>query len=1082
MNKRSISISLPALFILTGLSLLAQRTTGEILGTVRDQTEAVLPGARVTIINMDTGLTRNILTDETGSYHVRLLPVGRYKIEAELTGFKKQEITGLELQVDQVARIDLSMQVGQVSETLEVEAQAPLTKTDSADVGMVIEQKQIRTLPVRGENSFVDLVSLDAGVVKTATYLNSIFTDLFGGQANSYGSPGDGSRFMIDGVDIKDTAYSRINIRISGNAIQEMKAESNSYASEFGQNSGLHVNMITKSGSNDYHGSLFWNIRNSVLNARNFFEPSQKPLSQFNIYGGSIGGPIVKNKTFFFFNYQGTRDRKSVSRLVSVPPVAMRAGDLSSLPQQIFDPATYDPATGRRQPFPGNIIPANRISPVARNILYGTSDGVQPALFPMPDRPGLANNLLGLGKQQQDFDQFVVRVDHKFSDTDSVYGRYIYDRQNRNLRFNRYLHDLPNFTDVWRSPAQNVRVGWTKTLGANKVNEAKLGFDRMTQFLQDEVCCNTPVPARLGIQGTSKLFQYNPWVTIAGFNRAGTLLNAPNNRSDNTYTIGDTFSYNVRSHAIAFGGEWRRREINGGAQPTPNGNFTFSARYTTQPGVANTGFSLADFLLGFPTSAGVGREEVFRNHKQYDLGLFVKDTWKVHPKLTLDLGVRWEYLQAPSEIRGRISQFDPVQGKLVALNGAQMNDPLVSTTPWPEGIRITTTDPNNVAPRIGLAYRPFGGNKTVFRGSYGIAYLGFDLFRMNDLANNRPFVNPLSFVGDPLIPNLTIANPFPEGQGIVSATARGTQRQWIDGYNQQWNFSAERALTDNLVWDIGYIGNRGVHLKVQGNLDLPPPGPGSPQLRRPYPDFTSVAWTQPSGASSYHGLRTNLKQRFTKGFSGEFSYVWSKWLDCGGNGLFADTGDNQRRNPFDCKAEWGRSIYDQRHRVVFNFLYEIPFMRGPDKGVAGAILGNWIIAGIGTFATGGAIDPTIAYDNSNTGSLSDRPDLVSDPNQNAPHTREKWFNTEAFARPPQYTFGNAGRNTITGPGYATFDFSMLKDWKVESWRIQFRTDFFNMTNHTNFDTPNTTAFTPAFGTISNAANSRQIQFGLRIEF
>ena len=250
--------------------------------------------------------------------------------------------------------------------------------------------------------------------------------------------------------------------------------------------------------------------------------------------------------------------------------------------------------------------------------------GINLRSFPLPDRSGVANNLLGFGKQVQDFNQYVVRIDHKFSDTDPVYGRYIYDPQNRRLSLNRYLHDLPGFTDVWKSPAQNVRIGWTRTLGTSGVNEAKLGFDRNRQFLQDELCCNTPVAERLGIQGTSKLFQYNPWVTIAGFNRAGALLNAPNNRSDNTYTVGDTFSYNLRSHSLAFGGEWRRREINGGAQITPNGNFSFSPRYTTQPGVANSGFSLADFLLGFPTSASVGREEVFRNYKQYDFGIFVK--------------------------------------------------------------------------------------------------------------------------------------------------------------------------------------------------------------------------------------------------------------------------------------------------------------------------------------------------------------------------------------------------------------------------------------------------------------------------
>ena len=571
-NFSSIGI---ILLLLSFASTFAQRTTAEIVGTVTDETGGVLPGVEVVITNLDTALTRSTFTNDSGNYHVRLLPVGRYSVSGELVGFKKQEISGIILQVDQVARIDLSLEVGEITELVEVEGTAPLTKTDDADIGMVIENQQIEELPLRGENSFVDLVSLDAGAAKVSGHLTSIFTDLFGGMTNAYGSPPDGSRFMIDGVDVKDTAYSRIDIRLSGNATREMKSQMNSHSAEFGMNSGIQVNMVTKSGTNEIHGNVFWDHRNSSANARNFFDPSREsrvreglsevPILQFNIFGASVGGPIVQDQTFFFFNYQGTRENKSLTRPASVPTMKMRNGDFSEiLPGTVIK----DPLTG--QPFPGNIIPENRIHPVARNMMFGVGE-VNP-LWPVPDRPGIANNILPSRVQEQVFDQYVFRVDHSLTDSDNICVRYIYDKQDRVLRYNKFLHQLPDYNDIFSTPAHNARVGWTKVMGATAVNELKLGVNRMTQTLEDEIY-GTPVPKLLGIEGTSTLFQYNPWVNVAGFSRTGTLLNAPNNRVDNTYLAGDTISWNVGSHALGFGGEWREREQNGGSQPIPNGYF-----------------------------------------------------------------------------------------------------------------------------------------------------------------------------------------------------------------------------------------------------------------------------------------------------------------------------------------------------------------------------------------------------------------------------------------------------------------------------------------------------------------------------
>ncbi len=1083
----------PFLIFLLPVYALAQKPVGEFLGRVTDQTGAVIVGGKISVTHVGTGQERTLITDDTGTYHATLLPIGEYRITAEVSGFKRKGIANVILHVNEVVRVDIQMEVGEISEVVEVKGTAPLTKTDAVDVGQVIEERQITRLPFRGENSFTDIVTLDAGVVKPVNFQATVFHELFGGTANAYGSQGDASSFTIDGVDVKDAAYSRIDIRPSKNAVTELKSQSNSSTLEGFGRGGLEVNIVTKSGTNEFHGDYYWDHRNAATNARKFFDPT-KQFFLFNQFGGSIGGPIKKDKLLFFFNYQGTRERKAESRFATVAPVPMRTGDFSSLLAQgiqIFDPLTFDPATGRRQPFAGNIIPPGRIHPVARNMLFGTSDGRQPALFPLPDRPGLANNLFGSRVRRQDFDQFIGRIDFKLSQSDTIFGRYILDDQDRVLPFNRFLHQLPNFTDLWNTQANSARIGWTRVVSTRFINEVKLGFMRSTQFLQESVCCNTPVAERLGIQGTSKLFQYNPWVIISGFSRSGGILNGPNNRSDNTYIIGDTASYTAGPHALSFGAEAKRREMNGGAQPTPNGSYVFTSRFTTQPGVPNTGFALADFLLGYPTSAAVGRENGFANFRQNILGFFVQDTWKATPRLTLNLGLGWDYYSPWSDTDDRMSNFNPAIGKLQLIGDdpnpggvpreVLLRDPLVSGDPYPHGRRIFGRDLNNFAPRVGFAYRPFGNNDTVIRAGYGLYYTSIDAFHMTRARQNRPFVNNLSFFADPLVPNFDIANPFPEDRGIPSAAGRAFPLDWRDPYSQQWNLFIERALTRDVAFSIGYIGNKGTKLKTdEVDINDARPGPGPVAPRRPFPSFTSIGALYNNGSSSYHGLRVGAKRQFAQGFQGELSYVWSKWLDCGGNGFLGEINDKLRRDQENCRLEWGRSIFDARHRFVYNTIWMIPY-RG--KGAPGAIFGYWGVSSIGTFSTGGGLDVVLPFDNSNRGTTLDRPDLIGDPNKGAPHTPQEWFNTKAFAAPQPFSMGTAGRNIVESPGFASVDFSIFKDWRLDERKyLGFRVDFFNAFNRVNFDVPDTTALTPVFGRISNTADPRILQWSLRFGF
>lgn len=449
----------------------------------------------------------------------------------------------------------------------------------------------------------------------------------------------------------------------------------------------------------------------------------------------------------------------------------------------------------------------------------------------------------------------------------------------------------------------------------------------------------------------------------------------------------------------------------------------------------------------------------------------MKDDWKVNSRLTLNLGMRWEFNQPWKEARDRLALFDPNTGKLVTLG---------PNSPFGRG--ATEAYYRDFAPRIGFAWRPFGNEKTVVRGGYGIGFIPIDAFLISsNFRINPPFVRRLSFLSTTPVPNLTLANGFPQGSGIVSASASGIQRDWLDGYSQQFSFTVERVLASNTVLEVGYIANKGTHLPVWGlQLNGAPVGPGAVQARRPYPDFTGISWQQSSGSSIYHGFRAQVKRRFSHGFTGNVSYVFSKGLDSGGDAFYADSSDNLRRNQFS-SMERGRSLNDSRQGFAGFVVYELPFFAG-SHGAASAILGNWSASGTVQLSSGGPADVTIATNPSNTGNFLDRPDLIADPNA-GPNAVNRWFNTAAFAAPVGFSYGNAGRNIIQGPGFASVNLSLLKNIPFgERRRVQFRTEFFNIINKANFDLPNTQFGSAIFGTIGFAGPGRQVQFALRLEF
>jgi hypothetical protein len=1030
------------------------QTTGTILGTVRDATSAVVPGVSVTATNTATTAARTVLSDEVGNYVIPLLPVGDYEVAAELTGFQKV-IRKMTLEVDQRARVDIALSVGGVTEVASVTEEAPLVKADSSDIGTIVDNKRLTELPLNGRN-FIALNELDAGAAARTGGRSAYFFTLFGGAYSINGSPGDSSTYSIDGIMEKGQGDARTTIKVTIDTIQEFKQQQSLYSAESGGGGG-NVNLVTRSGSNAFHWSAWEFVRNSKFDARNFFDGNEVPPFRLNQYGGTMGGPIQRDKTFFFGSYEGTRRRKSVGQAFTVPTLAQRSGNFAGGPI-IYDPATTRPDPARpgqfiRDPFPDNIIPANRIDSVASKALE--------LQFPLPDRPGSTQNLYAPLTNIVHEDQFTVRIDHRFSDRNNVFTRFTLTDPRR---IDTSYAQLPNFADYWNTRAQNVSISDTHVLSQRVVNEARFGFNRMFQYLVSTE--SRDIPALLGITGTqADIFPGPPTISITGLNRTASLSNTPNNRAEDTFQFADNLSYVIGKHSLGFGADIRKFRENGGTANSSRGSFTFTARFSTLPGVANTGDPMADFLLGYPTNASVAIGNGFTNVRQYHSSFYIKDDWKTTSKLTLNIGLRYEYVSPLTEVRDRIPSFDTLTGQLVKVgtNGLSRN--------------LYKRDKNNFAPRFGFAYQPFGNTKTVLRGGYGVFYSAPLPYMGWSAGQSAPNLQRATAVSDPTVPNITFARAFPPELLSISPSITAIDRNLVTPYNQQWSLGLQRELLPDLVLDVSYFGNKGTKLisGSQKNINQAVPGPGPVAPRRPYPQYTSISLFFSDGLSIYHAMRNGLQKRFSHGVTFNISHVWSNMIETSGTNFLAESSSNTKRDVRNPRAERGHTVFDARHRFVASYVWDLPLGKG-------WLRDGWQVSGVTSLQGGTPVDVGMSTDNSNTGDggSQDRPDLVGDVNH-GPKTPQQWFNINAFARPPLYSFGSAGRNIITGPGMKTSDLSLSKNFKVqETGRMQLRWEVFNVFNHPNFDPPNTTFGTARFGQISSAEDARELQFGMKL--
>jgi hypothetical protein len=1077
--------------LVCSMSSYSQSVRGTILGTVTDASGAVVRGAKVTAVQTSTGLTRTEPTNAEGEYSIPQLPVGPYTVTAEQPGFKKTERTGIELRVDDKLRIDLALALGQVSETVAVEATAPVVNTDSATVGNVVDNKKVTELPLNGRN-FLQLNLLVPGANQG---VKGSQNQTQGGSISVNGAREQANNFLLDGMDNNDLAINQYAVAISTEAIQEFKVQASTYSAEFGRSPGAQINIATKAGTNEIHGVLYEYLRNNVLDAKNFFDrPGPMPGYKRNQYGASIGGPIKRNKTFFFGNFEGARIRQGITKVATEPTVDMKNGNLSALSTAIYDPNSLAMVNGTlaRSPFPGNIIPSGQITAVGRAVV---------GLYPNPNGAGTstANGLYTSSPTKTvDFDQFTVRVDHRVNDNNALFGRYSYSKENRFDTFDSFCasaNNVPGFGCNTLNGGQQAVADYIRLLGPAKVNEARMSFTRVRGGIFQQNLGND-VSSQLGIAGTgrSSLDFGVPVITATGYDRLGEATNLPQDRHDNTWEWSDSLSWTTGRHTIKFGAETRHFQENFLFDSSARGTINFTPFYTAQvsttaAGVVNavtgTGNAIADMLLGFPNTSSVSRSFAGINAntvaglRQTSTNLFAQDDFRVLPNLTLNLGLRWEFNNPTTDKYNHLATFDPNFGTSTPLPYLRIS---TSSTP-----NIYNSSKKEFAPRFGFAYTPFGP-KTVIRGGYGMFW---DIKILNVILNSNltaPFLTAFSFNQSTNgQPNILLSNPYGGTGTPAIPSASWVENPFRDGYVQQWNFNIQRELTSSMGLTVGYVGSKGTHLDRAYDYNEPAPTASFTQSLRKYPMYASINVRSPGASSIYHSFQLSFEKRFSKGLSFLSAYTFSKSIDDGSlwNGSAVAVTDFH--------LERGLSTFDTRHRWITSYTYDLPYGRGrtlggQSPGVMNAIFGGWQTNGIVTIQAGNPLDPSTGLQLSGT-QTGTRPDVTCNPND-FPHDPAKWFNTSCFGTSFIGRYGTAGRDIIIGPPTHSFDFAMLKKFSLgkDTRYLQFRSEFFNAFNHPNFDNPSVTVTSSTFGKITSAgvqdarASSRQIQFAMRLVF
>ncbi|MCW5976546.1 MAG: carboxypeptidase regulatory-like domain-containing protein [Bryobacteraceae bacterium] len=1091
---RTLLFSAIAASVFMAGDLRGQAITARVLGTVTDPTGAAVPAASVTISNVDTGQARSTTTNEAGNYEFPFLPIATYTLSVEKAGFQKAEVSRFRLFVDQTARIDVNLNVGQVTETVEVQAEAIGLQTQDATVGTVIDSQKIAELPLNGR-SFVQLALLTPGVnpgtpgsITVRRRRGAVGQDV-GMSAN--GARDTQNRFYYDGIEAMDLDSYSFSFSPSVDAIQEFKVQSSTYSAEVGGAPGGQVNLTTKGGTNDYHGGAWWFNRNDAFAALAPFQPyspnAAPPRLNRNQYGANLGGPILKNRTFGFFNWESGRLLSgSFGGTAFVAPTAYRSGDFSSSSAVIIDPETG-------QPFPGNRIPADRIRNYAKKFLE---------FVPQPNAGEAAINYRGpRASAPIDQDQYITRVDHHISDRNTIYGSYMY-----NIQTDDTVPLFPADTRGNRARGQNASLSDTHVFSPSMVNEVRLGWHR---FFEHEFFGTTNNPAFdvaniIGLNGVSsdpRNFGY-PTFGGAGYDFPTTRGIGPRDRLNQLWQVSDNVSITKGTHSIKVGATVARRNWTFDEAVNARSSYSFDGR-TVSGGVAPVrehGF--AAFLLGLATGAGTSVEPFATRLNNWWQAYYFQDDWKVTQNLTLNYGLRYEYF-APPRQRGKLTNFElngAVPGFVPSRQIYHGFDNIPDTQGVPES--LVYGDKNDFGPRIGFAYKFPRSKDMVVRGGYGMYFFPEITNTWTTLTLNPPIVQTFSF-------SSTFNNPIQveetfrtSGNTVVGLFGSGAwDPHQKSSYTQQWNLTLQKKVFGDIYLDAGYVGSKGTNLTLtfDGNrpLEVVTPGPGVPAVaaRRPFPGFNNISTTKAIGNSSYHSLQLKAERRMGRGLSFIGAYTWSHALS---NADISSVGGGSFlggiQNIYNLRGERADATFDIRHRLSIAMIYDVPLFANASNAFVKTMLGGWQLGTIITEQTGFASSLSGVGDTTGTG-VGSRVSVVGGQSaqlSRSERSRDRWFNTSAFYETPLGRFGDASRMPIHLPGLNQVDFSAVKNFRfIERYNLQFRAEFFNFFNHVNLGAPGLNIRAPnTFGRITTSVQGaagaqnegRIIQFGLKLTF
>jgi hypothetical protein len=1056
----------------------SQTPTGNIVGRVTDSTRAAVPGASIKIRNVNTNLTRTAQSQDDGEYTVSNLEPGTYDVVFDKAGFRQVHESGLELQVDQTARMDARLEIGAVSETVEIKADTTLINTETSSRGDVITSRELTEMPLNGRD-FNDLAFLVAGVQPAEQ----------GGKGSAYvvnGARADASNVVIDGLNDQNPRDAGAQARPPLDSLQEFKLQTSGYSAEYGRLAGGVVNMVLRSGTNQIHGSLFEFVRNDLFDARNFFDAAKSELRR-NQFGGTVGGPLTipkiyngRDRTFFLGSWESYRQVQGSNSIGIVPTALERQGNFS----QSFD------ATGKLIPlkdpsaagvctaavstacFAGNTIPASRISPISQQVMQN---------YPLPNLAG-PNNFLANFPTADNWDSFVFKVDHRLTEKDNIAFRVLYRHENAGNPF--AGSPLGTFGATTGSSQSLYGISGTHLFSPQWINEFHAG---LTRTVSNELSAHagTNYAAKYGIPGTTNdpSLEGFPKVTVTGFETFGDNASDPIRYVVNDYNVNDAVTWNKGRHSIKIGADILRVQY---FQPTNsnfNGTFAFNGRVTND--------GLADFLLGDLSSSSRKIGTVTNHLYETAFGAFIQDDYKILPSLTLNLGLRYEIQGAPYEEYGQMTNYVPSLGKVVLggvstlpnwqsiVAGAGLTGlvALASDVGLPKSLVRTNYD--NFAPRAGFAWRPFGDNRTVVRSGYGVFYTGSRLSAIRtDLAGGFPFSVAQTFTGSATNPSLLqVANPFPDALAKVSGTttASGYEVNPPSPYLQSWNFTVERELGQGVAIEVGYAASKGTHLGRKYDINQEIRTPTS--TTRPYAGFGDTEYYSFGQNSSYNSGTVTLRKRFEHGLFFRANYTFGKSIDTNSGLNYAGAGGYQgAQNSNDLLAERGRSDFDIRHVFSMNFAWQLPFNRN-------LLVKGWQLAGSGTAYSGQPFTVVVSAGSADLAQAT-RPDRLA--NGSLPNPSPTlWFNPAAFALVPDsaFRFGDSGRNILDGPGTLSINLSLSREFHIrERVRAQLRWETFNVTNHTDFQLPNDTLDKANAGTITGNKPARVIQLGLRLQF